>query len=193
VDSTLAKARAYYDIFHDVPESAALVEAVKREDPYASRFEIVRRVLRRAGRESDAAVEEYVARFSKVTEDHQATCGEIPGAEALLARLGARLPVFVCSGTFEPSLLRVLERRRWRGYFRDVFGGPEKKTKNLGRLPGDIDRSRVLVVGDTRDDLEAAEMHGCRFAGILSPITDFDPAGRTILRSLADVEGLLGC
>ena len=80
----------------------------------------------------------------------------------------------MCSGTWEESLVRVVKARGWQAHFRGVYGGPRKKAANLERVASHAGcrETELLVVGDTRDDFDAAADKGCACRGGKSGASD---------------------
>lgn len=189
IESDEVKTRAYFDIFP--PAAAAAVEAALRADRYENRFARIERILRGLGRgEAGRAEIERLARaYNDICEAHQAACAERPGASRVLARLASAGPVYLCSGTWEESLFRIVKARGWQPHFRAVFGGPRRKAESLACVAAHARcaYADMLVIGDTRDDLEAAASKGCAFWGVKSGSTDF-PIDSVPM--LADLEAL---
>ncbi|MCC6741548.1 MAG: HAD family hydrolase [Planctomycetia bacterium] len=194
IDSDAVKTRAYFDIFP--PAAAPAVEDAIRADRYENRFDRIARILRTVGGGAEPAraeVERLAKAYNDICEAHQSACAERPGASRILEKLAAARPVYLCSGTWEESLLRVVRARGWQRHFRAVYGGPRRKADNLERVAGDSGAvpGSILVVGDTKDDLEAARAKGCGFAGVRSGSTDFDPATVDMLEDLEALSEVL--
>ncbi|HEX7336628.1 MAG TPA: HAD family hydrolase [Gemmatimonadales bacterium] len=200
VDSNAVKRRAYRDIFASVAGSEAVVESVLESNTEDDRFGVIRSILERMGGNGsvtpgrlDALVAEYSERYNAICEEHAATCAEIPGASAALARLAQGHPLYVISATPEDPLRRIVKRRGWKGYFRDVLGRPRTKGENLRRvmqregIPG----GAIIFVGDGRRDLDAARQAGCRFVGVRNAFNDFDPSGLTMVSDLTRLPELV--
>lgn len=189
IESDAVKTRAYFDIFP--PSSAAAVEAAIRADRYENRFDRIARILRTAsGAEpARAEVERLAKAYNDICESHQSACAERPGASRVLERLASSRPVYLCSGTWEESLLRIVRARGWERFFRGVFGGPRRKAENLERVArhSGLPAAAMLVVGDTRDDRDAAVEKGCAFLGVRSGSSDF---GTDVVRMLGDLSEL---
>jgi phosphoglycolate phosphatase-like HAD superfamily hydrolase len=192
VDSNAVKRRAYRDIFADAPESEAVVEAVLQSDTDDDRFGVIRAILRGLNREGHATAEqdllvaEYGERYNTICEEHAATCSEVRGASSALARLAKSHPLYIISATPEVPLRRIVKRRDWSRYFREVLGRPRTKGENLARVirREGIKGERIVFVGDGRRDLDAAREVGCRFVGVRNEFNDFDPAGLTMVDDL---------
>jgi phosphoglycolate phosphatase-like HAD superfamily hydrolase len=205
VDSNAVKRRAYWDIFADVPGSGPVVEAVLQSNTEDDRFGVIRAILRglsRAGSgtagEQDLLVAEYGERYNTICEEHAAACAEVPGASSALAHLIKRHALYIISATPEEPLRRIVARRKWSRYFRDVLGRPQTKGENLARVMRreGIEGDRIVFVGDGMRDLQAAREAGCRFVGVRNEFNDFALAGLIMVDDLTGlvelVEGRVG-
>lgn len=200
VDSNAVKRRAYRDIFASVAGSEPVVESVLESNTDDDRFGVIRSILERMDRDGsltpgrlEALVAEYSERYNIICEEHAATCAEIPGASAALARLAQRHPLYVISATPEEPLRRIVKRRGWSGFFRDVLGRPRTKSENLARVirAEGVDGGQMVFVGDGRRDLDAARQAGCRFVGVRNAFNDFDPGGLTMVNDLTRLPELV--
>jgi phosphoglycolate phosphatase len=199
VDSNAVKRRAYRDIFADAQGSEAVVEAVLQSNTEDDRFGVIRAILRGLGwekystAEQDLLVAEYGERYNAICEEHAATCAEVRGASSALARLAKSHALYIISATPEEPLRRIVKRRNWSRYFRDVLGRPRTKGENLARViqREDIGAQGIVFVGDARRDLDAAREAGCRFVGVRNEFNDFDPARLTMVNDLTGLVELV--
>ena len=193
VDSNAVKRRAYGDIFAAAPGSVPVVESVLESDREDDRFGVIRAILQGLSPEAgetpgqlDLLVARYAERYNAICEEHAATCAEVRGATSTLAQLAQRLPLYVISATPEEPLRRIVVRRGWSGYFRDVLGRPRTKLENLARVMQreGLEGRHIVFVGDGRRDLDTAREMGCRFVGVRNDFNDFDPEGLTMVDDL---------
>lgn len=105
--------------------------------------------------------------FVAAAYEEMKRCLMVPGAQKTLDSWFGRVPLFVASGAPEEELRTILEKRGLSPYFTGIFGSPANKTRILRTIvehndarPGD-----VVMVGDSRIDLYAAEEVGTRFYG----------------------------
>ena len=127
-------------------------------------------------------------RYSSLVEDAVVACDWVAGAQAFLE--AARAALFVVSGTPEPELRRVVERRGMGRYFRGVHGSPRGKGAIVAGLlaDGDFEPARTLFVGDAMADLEAARANRVPFIGrVAGGRADPFPRGT---RTIADLTEL---
>lgn len=197
VDSNAVKREAYVRIFaeHGVPRD--LVDAALASSPDADRHGVIAQVVRRArdrGLLTAPTPESgLVEAYNAICEEHTATCVEIRGTSTMLARLASRYALYVASDTPEAPLRRVIERRRWAPYFRDVLGRPRTKAENLASVLSreDVEPEAVVMVGDSQRDLTAARQCGCRFVGIRSDGNDFSEPGLLMLDDVSRLDTVI--
>ncbi len=98
------------------------------------------------------------------------TCPEVPGASVLLQWLSSRpIPAFINSRTPVEALNRLVALRSFTRYFAGIYGAPASKFENLRQIQK-MTRTKpeeMLFVGDSDDDVSAADEFGCHFAGII--------------------------
>ncbi|MCI0684027.1 MAG: HAD hydrolase-like protein [Gemmataceae bacterium] len=202
VASNEVKRDSYFRIFADVdPDGNGVRDVLRNGWGEDNRLQVIGRILGTLAARDLAAgtarcfapVVEYADRYNEICETHQSECPEVPGASACLAALASRHSLFVNSATLEGPLRRAVARRGWNRYFSDVLGSPASKIGNLRAL---LDRQRVgawqvVVVGDGRADLAAAQECGCRFIGIRNAFNDFEAAGVLMLPDLRELPQVL--
>jgi len=176
VDSVDVKTRAFEQIY--APHGPSVVEQVVAyhlEHGGLSRLEKFRHchaalLGRTLGADEEAALGQ---RFTELVENAVVAAPWIPGAREFLEAHWRRLPLFVASGTPEAELKRIIDRRGMMKYFAEAQGSPATKGEILA---GFIARhalhpDRVLMVGDSRTDLEGARAVQAQFLGV-SPASE---------------------
>jgi phosphoglycolate phosphatase-like HAD superfamily hydrolase len=200
VDSNAVKRRAYGEIFADRAASTAVVESVLESNTEDDRFGVIRAILQGlAGKKGegssqlDQLVSQYAERYNAICEEHAATCAEVRGASSALTRLSRQHPLYIISATPEEPLRRIVTRRGWSRYFRDVLGRPRNKRENLAQVMRQetLEGSQIVFVGDGRRDLDTAREAGCRFIGVRNEFNDFDAAGLTMVDDLTQLPTLI--
>lgn len=174
VQSNALKRKAFFDIFP--AGAAAAVESVLAAHREKSRFAIIALALAawRPGEHApddlgSPAVAALAEDYNRIVEQGAIACPLVLGAGETLARLDGRLPLYLNSATPQPSLRRIVAARGLNAHFRDVLGAPASKEDNLAAILADLglkDGAGIVVVGDGRADLRAAQGFGCRFIGI---------------------------
>jgi len=104
-------------------------------------------------------------RFSSIALRKVLACPFVPGAEAALAALDGRYPMFVASGTPQGELDRVVDARELRGHFLEVWGSPREKPNILADIAGrhGYRPDEMLFIGDGASDERAAGTAGTLF------------------------------
>jgi phosphoglycolate phosphatase-like HAD superfamily hydrolase len=147
------------------PEVVAQVLAHHLENLGISRFKkfawIAEHVLRVPI--SEAEGQELGRRFTDLALAKVLAAPFVPGAERALATIG--LPMFVASGTPEPELRDIVERRGLTPRFREVHGTPNEKPAILRGVMArhGLASDEVLFVGDGLSDYRAAMEVGVEF------------------------------
>lgn len=190
VDTNEVKQRAYFDVLRPMGVGPSTIEDALRSRAGADRHDVIAEAVRRAG--IDADVPMLVRRYGDICDEFAVQGPEIPGAATLLALLAPRFPLYLNSATPERALRIIVERRGWRGYFRDVLGRPGTKTVNLRTI---LARERIrppalVFVGDGPLDAAAAIECGCRFVAFRGGGGDVD--GPESIRTLDELIPLLG-
>jgi beta-phosphoglucomutase-like phosphatase (HAD superfamily) len=105
------------------------------------------------------------AEFERLTRERIFRCPQVPGAEALLLGLRGKVLRIVGSGTPQPELELIVERRGMREWFEEWWGSPRMKADILRDVMAryQLPPERVLMVGDGMSDYDAARQTGTRF------------------------------
>lgn len=127
------------------------------------------------------------AQYSELVKDDVIACESVPGSLEFLNSTSGKLPIFVVSGTPEPELKDIIERRAMDGYFTSVHGSPRHKAPIVRDLLNDhgLEAQNCLFVGDAMTDYNAAADTNLQFLGRVgegehNPF----PEGTTIIRDL---------
>ena len=138
----------------------------------------------------DREIEQLGAQFGAMVEAQVIAADWVPGAREFLEQQAEHVPLFLVSATPQAELDRIVEARGIGHYFADVLGSPPAKVALVHDLLSAywFDRARVVMVGDSRADMEAAHAAGVRFVGRVRP-GDVDPYLPDVTR-IADLKGL---
>ena len=179
VDSNALKDRALFTLFADHPRvTEELVRDVYLHN-VGTRFDILRDVFVRAGTpagEIEQRVREYALRYDDMVQRGIAERGLAAGARETLEALSADRCLYVNSATAHEPLQATVERLGIRPYFRDVFGMPPAKEKNLQAILGreGVDPGEAVVIGDGEGDWRSARACGTRFIAVASGFHDWN-------------------
>jgi len=99
---------------------------------------------------------------------------------------------FISTGTPTDEIKTILEGRGLNGFFKDVYGSPEKKDAHVRKIMEKYNytKDEVIFVGDALTDREAAKVNGIKFIGRYTTdaeiksekflINDFDDLNRLL-------------
>lgn len=117
--------------------------------------------------------EEHVLdqRFSELVIEAVIASQAVAGAEILLQKAAARIPLFVASGTPENELRTIVNRRGLSPYFTEVRGSPLSKQALIAEILASyaLTPERVLMIGDAMADYHGATLNGTAFLGRVRP------------------------
>jgi phosphoglycolate phosphatase-like HAD superfamily hydrolase len=115
--------------------------------------------------------DELGSRFEQLVFDEVVNAPFVPGALEFFRSYARSCPCYLISATPHDELMRILQTRDLDGFFRGVFGSPAKKGETICAVmeAERFERDRVLVVGDSRSDADAAAHAGVRFVGRVRP------------------------
>jgi phosphoglycolate phosphatase-like HAD superfamily hydrolase len=197
VDSNAVKRSAYFDIFAPLGVTRPVVEAALEANRDGDRYQIIERVLHQlgvagfltTGDQIGELTKRYAEQYNHICEEHAATCPEIAGTSVCLPQLAMCYVLYVNSATPEEPLRRIIHRRGWENYFKDILGRPRTKAENLAHI---LEREMIsgveaVFVGDNQIDLDAAIQCGCQFVGMVHNTSQFESA---LLRSVRDLSEL---
>ncbi|MBN2752922.1 MAG: haloacid dehalogenase-like hydrolase [Rhodospirillaceae bacterium] len=162
--SNAIKRDGFFAVAADFPGGTETMEALLASPP-GDRFAIFRAFAASYGAKPDDLASQYGA----WCEDKILACPERPGATELLAYLQQQgLPVYINSATPQAPLQSVVAKRYGKGAFTGVLGGHGCKVRNLNTILNieNLSPKDLLMVGDGRDDHDAATEISCNFVGI---------------------------
>lgn len=195
VESVDIKTDAFARLFAGEPEPARYaIQSFHLANGGMSRFDkfehIYREILHRPLSAAEGA--ELAKRFAALVFEAVIDCPFVPGALDFVERRAAEMPLFIVSATPEEELVRIVERRGLARFFGTLRGSPRSKAANLAdvvALSG-FDPAEVLMIGDGRQDHDAAMVVGTPFIGRVPPghPTPFPPGTRCV----GDLDALAG-
>lgn len=170
LESLEAKTRAFGALFaHHGPGASEFMVAWHQEHGGVSRYKkfehFYRAYLgREITREESARLNQ---RFTALCLDEVLASPLVPGAAEFLVAWSGRLPLYVVSGAPQDELREILHRRNLARHFRAVYGSPDLKPDILERImeTESLPPNRLLMVGDSSTDLQAARAVGALFYG----------------------------
>lgn len=105
--------------------------------------------------------------FSDLVKRSIISAPEMPNAVLMLSKLYSKFPLHVISATPEIELEEIIIKREMRGFFSSIHGAPKKKSIHMNNLikMHNYDRRKVVMIGDSSSDYEAACEVGVHFVG----------------------------
>lgn len=170
VDSNPIKWAGFEAAFADMPAQREEIltycranHDVIRADKFRHVYEVI--LKQPYGAELEARLQR---RFESATTARIVEAPEIRGAGEFLRRARRSRPLALLSTTPHETLLQIVRGRGWLEWFGDIRGGPVRKSEWLTELSARVGQapSDVLVLGDTREDAQAAAEAGCRFLAV---------------------------
>jgi phosphoglycolate phosphatase-like HAD superfamily hydrolase len=138
--------------------------------------------------------EAWAQRFDGSIAEEYRRCPPVNGAQELLETYSSRCPLFIVSGTPQDSLREIVEVHGLTRYFTAVFGSPPTKGTLCAQIlrQWKLDPRRVVVVGDSRPDLDGAREAGIPFIGrVRSGGETFQGLGVPTVRDLRELKAVL--
>lgn len=170
--SVHVKADAFASMFEsEGPEVARRVRDHHLAHGGMSRFEKFRFYYREfLGRPlSEEELDDLCRCFSALVVERVIASPWVPGAlEALRHCHELSYLLFIVSGTPEPEIQYICQRRNISHYFQDILGSPLGKAAHIRKILDHygLISSEVLFLGDAPADLQAAIDTGIRFAAV---------------------------
>ncbi|MEK7169834.1 MAG: HAD-IA family hydrolase [Patescibacteria group bacterium] len=136
-----------------------------------SRFAIARDALLHVGFSGDTEkeVRRLCEDFNQRVQEGILKLGVLPETLEFLEALSKHFPLFINSATPAQAMEETLEKLGIKNLFTEVYGqegGKEESIRRAMRAVGETDPERIVFVGDSGTDFEAAKKVGCRFIGV---------------------------
>ena len=170
VESTEVKSAAFYEVALEWGEDAALRMAEYHAKNFGvsrfAKFEwFFKKVL---GKDLSPEMSAYLNnRFSTICVEKIIQAPLVPGFADAIARAYGHCPLFVASATPQEELETIMAARGLDVFFKAIFGSPPEKAANLQKAVDALNAhpARVLMVGDSQADYQAAKSVGTDFYG----------------------------
>jgi len=108
-------------------------------------------------------------KFSNYVVNKVVNCAEIVGAHDFLKKNYKEKHLFINSATPVNEINKIVDLKRWRHYFRGVYGSPNSKVENIynilegAEVGEDKKHNLSIFFGDARSDYIAAVETGVEF------------------------------
>tara|TARA_Y100000590_G_scaffold142430_1_gene163420 strand:- start:2048 stop:2710 length:663 start_codon:yes stop_codon:yes gene_type:complete len=96
--------------------------------------------------------------FSDIIINRVISCPLVNGALSLLDFLHAKKLLFISTGTPEDEIKEIVQKRKLKQYFKEVFGSPSSKETHINHILKEykLKKEETLYIGDAQTDLDAA-------------------------------------
>ncbi len=171
LDSEKIKDNGFRDLFTGFPaEAVDCLIAYHKDNGGLSRFVKIRYMFETILRQpvSDEIIMRYAAEFSDMMlRELTNPIYLIPETLDFIRKYYKKLPMHVASGTEQNELRTLVKELGLAEYFTYVYGSPADKTANVNTIisDGGYDRDRVILIGDSKNDMAAARDNGIIFCG----------------------------
>lgn len=158
------KHEGFFAAVSTIPEGHSLMAAILSNPP-GDRYAIFNHFASATGTSASNLVDSY----SNWCEERILQCPARHGAERVIPALkAASIKVHLNSATPNAPLRSIVARRFGMDFFDGVHGGHGEKARNLkGILALEaIQPGQLVMIGDGKDDWDAAVVTGCRFIGV---------------------------
>ncbi|BHH82694.1 HAD family hydrolase [Desulforhopalus sp. 52FAK] len=166
--------KKYYSKFENISEQ---LMAFHYQNKGMSRFRQFDYIARNILKVSDpkAQVERMANEFAEIVFEVISQANFIHGARELLRFLSPNLPLYVISAAPHNELTKIIEMRQLSHFFVKYYGSVDIKSKMIVQImkSENFIPNKVLYVGDTLNDLNAAREADVLFCGVKNPLVDF--------------------
>jgi len=125
---------------------------------------------------TDEGLRALCDKFSTLVVDKVVAAPWVNGAKEFLEENHSKYKMFIASGTPDPEIKEIVDRKGIGPFFEEVQGSPRLKkdiTQDILERY-ELDRMEVLFVGDAPSDLTAAKESGVHFVGRI-PVNGHNP------------------
>jgi HAD superfamily hydrolase (TIGR01549 family) len=124
---------------------------------------------------SNAEVDHMASEFSKIVFNKVCNSEYIQGALEFLNYSHDKYLTFICTGTPESEIKKILESKKLIKFFNSVYGSPKTKVeiiKNI-MIERNLNANEILFIGDAMTDYNASHETNLNFIGIRNKDTVF--------------------
>ena len=166
VNSNGLKRKAFFQVLEGILSETELDKLI-RENTHLDRHGIVEFAVK-AGSRTDLNIEELVVQYTKLVHDQVVAADLMPGVDRVEGELWSHYPCAVISATPDSALEDILQEKRWLQHFDYVVGSGVEKHRALKIFSEKVavPLDRILMVGDQKNDQEAAAAAGTQFYAV---------------------------
>ena len=116
---------------------------------------------------SEEKLNELAQVFSDLVLEKVIASPLVKGVKEFLEKYYKKLDLYVISGTPQEELIKIVEKKDMKKYFKSVLGSPVRKPEHAKRIISEngYDIDKVLYVGDSFSDYKDSQAAGIQFLG----------------------------
>ena len=124
---------------------------------------------------SIAEVDHMALEFSKIVFNKVSNSEYIKGALEFLNYSHEKYLTFICTGTPEHEIKKILEKKKLTKFFNSVYGSPKSKVEIIKKIMIEkkLNTNEILFIGDAMTDYNASYETNLNFIGIRNKDTVF--------------------
>ena len=169
MESNEIKDKAFDSIFCEWPEHREAMMQRHLDDNTMPRDEkfcyFVEIILGQQG--NDKLIQKLIKKFSELSYKAIVNCPMVDGTKEFLDDYVSKVQLFLVSATPHNELKKILKARFLKRYFKEIYGAPINKAEVLKKIISikKIYPDEMLYIGDSPEDLQAAQTIGSHFIG----------------------------
>ena len=137
---------------------------------------------------TDYEVNQLADKFSKLVFEGVCNSPYVLGAQEFLEHVNNKYLTFICTGTPENEIIKILKHKNLSNSFYGVYGSPNDKVSIINTIISinNLSLNDVLFIGDAMTDYNASVKTGIDFVGVRNDDTEF-PSGTIEVDSLSEI------
>ena len=135
---------------------------------------------------------ELANEFSNLVFEKVCNSNFISGAKNFLEYSDKQYLNFICTGTPQDEIIRILNKKNLTKFFKDIYGSPTSKETIISIIlkKYNLNKDDVLFIGDAMTDYKASKISGIKFIGVENNDTKF-PNSTITVKSLMEIKRII--
>lgn len=167
VESVDVKTNAFRELFKGYPDKLDSILRYHLENGGVSRYDKFRYIYKNILEKelSGAEFNSLCASFNKLVFEDVVKAPFVKGVIEFLDYCLKKYPMYVISATPEEEARAIIRKKELAKYFIEIYGAPTSKPESIKAIIKDrrTEASKVLFIGDSRNDYQAACETGILF------------------------------
>ena len=196
VESNEIRFNGFRKLFKDYPQEQVdqLVKYAKANGG-VSRYKKIEFFFNTIRKEpiSSKSVNHWADQFSELVTQDVLEARPVEGSLEFLEKYFNQFDFAIVSGSDQKELRKVCKGRGIDSFFKMILGSPIEKKDNIATLLSDFkwERNKSLYIGDSNNDLEAAEANNIDFIGRSSGLVDWKSCNIKFVSDLSSLYNVL--